>query len=469
MPVPLSTPKPPSALKTRKAIPRPLTRLCMGLAAAAVLLAPPRALNAQSASEKYPIREAVELSIRGGLPNFFKKLKEGSTVKIAYLGGSITAQNGWRVQSRKWFQNEYPQARIEEIHAAIGGTGSNLGVFRVERDVLNQKPDLLFVEFAVNDSRTSPENIVKAMEGIVRKTWRANPETDICFVYTVTHRDTPDLATGKMKRSGSTMEVIADHYAIPSIHMGIETARLESEGKLLMRSPGDASMTRVSGDELNESTELPTDSEGRILFAKDGVHPFAGTGHVLYTRALIRSMKKMEDAGEPAPHDPGSPLHPGNWENARQIPLGEATFTGPVIALGPREGDLAKRFAKRMPSLYKLAPGATVHFRFKGTKAAVYDLMGPDSGALEVTVDGKTRTVTRFDRFCSYHRLGMLGLGGNLPNTEHEVTLRVLDQEIDKAGILLESKKSDIADNPEKYAPTLWYAGYIFIVGEMLE
>ena len=40
-----------------------------------------------------------ELTIRGGLPNFFSKALIGDSIKVAYLGGSITAQNGWRVLS----------------------------------------------------------------------------------------------------------------------------------------------------------------------------------------------------------------------------------------------------------------------------------------------------------------------------------------------------------------------------------
>ena len=90
--------------------------------------APPKA--------EYPLRDTVDFSVRDGLPNFFAKLKNGGTVKIGYLGGSITAQNGWRIKSRDWFQKQYPKAKVEEINAAIGGTGSDLGVFRIDRDVL---------------------------------------------------------------------------------------------------------------------------------------------------------------------------------------------------------------------------------------------------------------------------------------------------------------------------------------------
>lgn len=414
------------------------------------------------------LRDAVELSARGGLPNVFEKLKAGKAVKIAYLGGSITEQTGWRVQSREWLQKKYPAAQISEINAAIGGTGSDLGVFRVEADVLKHKPDLLFVEFAVNDTGASNERIAKAMEGIVRKTWRALPDTDICFVYTLTAKDTAGLAAGKMKQSDSIMEAVADHYGIPGIHFGLEVARLEKEGKLVMSST-DAAMTRVSGEELNVSAEMPADSQGRILFSKDGVHPLPETGHVLYTQALMRSFDKLEGVGQPGSHPLAALLTLDHWESARQIPLGQCgVLTGDVTKLDPTAG-IAKPFVNRMPAMWKFGPGATVKFKFKGTKVSVYELLGPDGVKLSMSIDGKTREAMSFDAYCTYHRLGILSIGDKLEDVVHEVSITVLPDAPDKANILFAKNRSDLEKNPAKYAPTNWYAGAVFIVGEIVE
>lgn len=415
-------------------------------------------------------RDAVEFTPRGGLPNFLAKLKRGEPVKIAYFGGSITAQTGWRVQSRKWLQEQFPEAEISEIHAAIGGTGSSLGVFRLEADALNDKPDLLFVEFAVNDAAASPESIRKAMEGIVRKTWRLLPETDICFVYTVTAKDTPGLAAGKMKRSESVMEEIADHYAIPSVHMGVEVARIEKDGKLVMQS-ADSLMTRVSGDELNEAAAMATDTEGRIIFSKDGVHPYPETGHVLYTQALTRSLEKLDGIGTAGPHVLPEPLISDNWEGAKQIPLDQAggVFDGEFTKLDPKSDAIAKAFADRLVGMWKFEPGASFTFKFKGTKAAIYDILGPEGARVELTVNGNSREVTRFDKYCTYNRLNTLGIGENMPDQVYEIKVTVMDEKFDKGAVLAERNAEDFTKSPEKYTPTNWYAGSIFIVGDLVE
>src|SRR5436853_5175278 len=91
-----------------------------------------------------------ECQSRAGLPHILGKLAGSNTVRIAYLGGSITAQEGWRPKTLKWFRDQFPAAKVQEINAAIGGTGSDLGVFRLKHDVLDKDPDLLFIEFAVN-------------------------------------------------------------------------------------------------------------------------------------------------------------------------------------------------------------------------------------------------------------------------------------------------------------------------------
>ncbi len=194
--------------------------------------------SAFAASDDIPLVPAQEVHVRQGLPNFFAKASTpGSALKVAYFGGSITAQPGWRVKSLALLKHAFPEAKFSEIYAAIGGTGSDLGVFRLKQDVLDQKPDLIFVEFAVNDGQSGPPQILRCMEGIVRQTWRALPECDICFVYTINQELAPPLLEGNFPRAASAMERVADHYSIPSIHMAMEVARLAREGKLLWRSP----------------------------------------------------------------------------------------------------------------------------------------------------------------------------------------------------------------------------------------
>src|SRR5438093_5270152 len=258
-------------------------RICSCRWVLLVVLAMSRSSSHAAASDE--LVHAVECRERSGLPNVLSKLKAGADVRIAYFGGSITAQDGWRPKTLNWFRQHFPNARVKEINAAIGGTGSDLGVFRLQHDVLEHKPDLLFIEFAVNDDGAPTQQIYRCMEGIVRQTWRHDPNTDICFVYTLAGDMLETLQREQFPSSASAMEKVADHYAIPSIHVGLEVARLEKAGKLLFK-----------GEKPKTETERAALSD-KILFSPDGVHPYTDSGHQLYFEAVVRSLARIEKVG----------------------------------------------------------------------------------------------------------------------------------------------------------------------------
>ncbi|MBN8218684.1 MAG: SGNH/GDSL hydrolase family protein [Spirochaetes bacterium] len=434
------------------------------------LLTLPMMALAQAPAPFPPPRKAVECTPRAGLPNFFAKTKKGGAYRVAYLGGSITAQPGYRVKSLAYLNKAYPNCKFTEINAAIGGTGSDLGVLRIDHDVFVEKPDLLFVEFAVNDGGAPPADIVKQMEGIVRKTWKNFPTCDILFVYTFTLALLPDLKTNYFNRSAATMELVADHYGIPSIHMGLEAVRLEGEGKLLMKAP-EAKLERVSGEELNQASKVAVGPDGKIPFSKDGVHPYTDTGHQLYEEAIERSVPAIVKAsGAAAPYTAlKAPMDPKNLENTVMLTMDKAQMSGPWKKM-PVDDGLGKSFSNRMDSLWKGEPGAVLSFKWRGTAAKVYDLLGPDCGSLEITVDGKASKSRRIDGYCTYNRLALLGLASGLDGAQvHEVSIKVLDEKIDKEKVLFEHNRADLAKNPAKYEGLFWYAGAIFLVGELVK
>lgn len=100
------------------------------------------------------------------LKRAIEKAKRGEDVTIAYIGGSITQGAGakpihtgcYAYQSYLKFKELFGQGDGEHIHlikAGVGGTPSELGMIRYERDILRDgavQPDIVVVEFAVNDA-----------------------------------------------------------------------------------------------------------------------------------------------------------------------------------------------------------------------------------------------------------------------------------------------------------------------------
>ena len=419
------------------------------------------AVSAFADDKNFPLVPAQECRPRTGLPNFLKKANTpGADLKIGYFGGSITAQAGWRPKTLDYFKKTYPQAKFSEINAAIGGTGSDLGVFRLKQDVLDSKPDVMFVEFATNDLGAQPDQILRCMEGIVRQTWRALPDCDICFVYTLTQAAIEPMLAGNFPRSASAMEKIADHYGIPTIHMGMEVTELAKADKLIWKG------------KLPKTDEEKAAVGDKFVFAPDSVHPHTETGHELYLQAIVRSLEPIKSAsGSPAPHVVKEPVVPNNFENAKLVRLtpDSVTVSSGFALLDPKTDEFGKRWANRMTTLHRATkPGDTLTFKFKGTRASIYDLVGPDCGQVIVTLDDQPAKITpRFDAYCTYHRLATLIIGTDLEDKVHTVKIEIHKDQPDKATIL--AKNGNKIDKPERFDATAFYPGAILLVGDIVK
>ena len=397
--------------------------------------------QALTAARPDSLLPARELSVRGGLPNFFAKLKAGKPVNIAFLGGSITrAGNGYRDQILGWFRTQYPKNRFTEIMAAVSGTGSDFGACRVQQHVIDHKPDLVFVEFAVNDNRMPMQFVRATMEGIVRQIRKANAATDICFIYTFSAENLPQLQQQLFPTSVTAMEAVADYYHIPGIHMGLAVIEELNKGKLIM-----------SGKKEEQSTPL---------FSIDGVHPLPETGHKIYTSVLARNLLLLSENATPAKHRPLKAMEKQDWSNAGMIRLPKgARFSGnwqltDTVTKG-------KEYFPLLPKVYATADTtARITVSFKGTRFGLADIMGPATAAIEITIDNQPpRVISRFDAFCTYYRLNYFILS-DLPPGKHTATIRLAPGLIDKKAIL-KTRNTVVKD----WAP---YEGKAMYVGAVL-
>ena len=95
--------------------------------------------------------------------NFDARAQKGERLTVVFFGASLTwganatdpSTTSYRAVMADRLQDKYPKSSFKFYDAAIGGPGSQLGVFRLDRDVLRRKPDLVFVDFTANDDITS--------------------------------------------------------------------------------------------------------------------------------------------------------------------------------------------------------------------------------------------------------------------------------------------------------------------------
>ena len=393
------------------------------------------------------------LQSRGGLPAFFAKIREKQDVTVVFLGGSITNHRGYRVQITEWMERNYPEIKIHAVNVGIGGTGSDLGVFRTDEDVLLHDPDLVFVEFAVNDSKTDSLLICNSMEGIVRKIKQQDPATDICFLYTLNIGMLDDLKAGKTYRSVRFMENVAGHYGIPSVNFAYDVMDLLNKDQLVFKGEKDKSYP------------------GKVVFTNDGTHPTFDGGHVIYTRTLAAALTELgkQQAGSAAFRMP-APLYPTHYEQAKMYSVDEFVRTGgwqPVT----KDDKVYQYFqgdSGKLPVLLSSAdPEDSIVVRFKGIRAGLFDVIGPSSGGISVQTDGEgSQYIRRFDVYCGNTNRTSYHLFDTLDNGMHTVIIKPDSRWFDKKEIY-SSRPSGVKEL-SYFDEFNTYIGKILVVGEVV-
>lgn len=126
-------------------------------------------------------RSLIHLGNTKRLKRAIEKAKRGEETVIAYIGGSITQGAGakpidkksyaylsYRAFCRMFTDND--GANVRFVKAGVGGTPSELGMIRYEKEVTDYgatRPDIVIIEFAVNDEGDETEGI--CFESLVRK------------------------------------------------------------------------------------------------------------------------------------------------------------------------------------------------------------------------------------------------------------------------------------------------------------
>ncbi|MDQ5984944.1 MAG: hypothetical protein CSYNP_00642 [Syntrophus sp. SKADARSKE-3] len=116
-----------------------------------------------------------------------EKLKSATPVRIAALGDSLTA--GWMARKGyldflgEMLKEQFPGC-ICRIHASgIPGDTADFGLYRVDHDIINNQPDCIFIQYAINDASYgfTEEQFMGNIRGIINKI-RSRCDADIVLV-----------------------------------------------------------------------------------------------------------------------------------------------------------------------------------------------------------------------------------------------------------------------------------------------
>jgi lysophospholipase L1-like esterase len=193
------------------------------------------------------------------------KAQNGQEVSIVYLGGSITEgsnasprnTNCYAYRSAQLFAEKFmaDKTKLRYHNAGISGTPSLLGVTRCEKDVLSHQPDVVFVEFAVNDGGDA--NSRMAYESLVCKLLESESQPAVILIFTV--GETGWSAQDHMQKIGKhyNLGMISIKDAVwPQIQQGLLTWRDYSSDYVHPNNAGHAFMADCIGYYLDQAAAV---------------------------------------------------------------------------------------------------------------------------------------------------------------------------------------------------------------------
>lgn len=192
--------------------------------------APEEAEDTRTDYEKMVDRSLLSTGDMTRMANVLQKAQNGEDITVAYIGGSIT--EGYNAGTTEfyakictdWLQEQFPESTVTGVNAGISGTPSLLGNLRLERDVLSSDPDIVFVEFAVNDGQEP--DYKNAYESLVRTLLTQDKDIAVVLLFTV-------LKNGY--NCQEHMSQIGENYGLPmisvpdSVYVEIEAGRMTWE------------------------------------------------------------------------------------------------------------------------------------------------------------------------------------------------------------------------------------------------
>lgn len=331
------------------------------------------------------------------------KLTHDKKLNIAYFGGSLTegagssdhSKTSYAALTTKWFRDNFPDAQISDFNASIGGTGTGLGMFRCNYDVLRHSPDLIFIEYATNDSGYDYDKMLIQTESIFRIIRKHNPYADIVNLVMTEDYIIDNIEKGLEFEARSVENLIARHYSSISWDIG------EAFHAFILKNGGNCRD-----------------------FMPDGAHP-NDIGYKFCADALTTLLSETLnkcDGTSLIKHSMPSPYCKITYDNA------DITLCDKLKNLQLNGFELKQNINGRFPNyLEGLQPGNSFSFEFEGTCGAFYWMGGGISHDVLVSIDGGQEFVCRSWDHCfrSFQKLDGAYFAKDIAYGKHKVNVKI--------------------------------------------
>jgi sialidase-1 len=360
-------------------------------------------------NNSYPVRHSLNSDLfvkrNGSLNNTLFRIQSEKEATVAFLGGSITFNEGWRNKVTGYLQEMYPDTKFTFIAAGIPSLGSLPHAFRVQKDVLDMgRIDLLFVESAVNDHANSTPPLIqrKALEGIIRNVITRNPYTNIVMMAFADEDKLKDYEEGRVPGEVNNHAVLSSYYKLPFIDLAHEVHQRITSGEFTWKY---------------DFKDLHPSPFGQEIY-------FQSIRQLLWSSMAGKKPATLEAAVLPAP------LEKFNYAKGKYLDIQKAVRKqnfGIDSSWQPKDNAGTRPGFVKVPVLAGEQAGASFALSFRGRAIGIAVVAGPDAGIINYRIDGKAaKSIDLFTQWSgSLHLPWYLVLGDELSAGKHELELTV--------------------------------------------
>ncbi|USB32350.1 SGNH/GDSL hydrolase family protein [Paenibacillus sp. YPG26] len=382
---------------------------------------------------------------RRGLERTLQRISEG-TLTLGFIGGSITdarPRHNWPEPVIAWFAEVFPQVTLKVENAAIGATGSDLAVFRAQRDLIDREADLVFVEYAVNDYDEPQEKRGRTREGLIRQLL-AGEGRDIVLTYTYIQDMYEAMMNGEVPDSIAQLEELGEHYGLGSVWMGRYALDEVQKGRMRWQEWLPDGLHPTERGSLSYAHSVIKFLERELTGNKSEGRAGFGTELASETRTVAGAGVGIERESQPdSDHeqvyelDHGSdykdyesrgwslpdPLYPNNWERVEHVPFEKMKQQGPWVIRRWVNLEWIDRV------LETAAVGAKLSFTFEGRGLALGFDFGTASSEFRYRLDGGEWGISSRDRPSWVGQEGwfrLMVIADDLAEGAHEIEIEVI-------------------------------------------
>lgn len=268
---------------------------------------------------------------------------------VVFLGGSITEgagaskyQNSYTYIVGQYLKNLHSNEKVNIINGGISGTGSHFGLFRLRKDVIDKNPQLVFIEFSVNDRIETSYRAAVTMEGILRQLSKMKSKPSVVLLIT---------PTGLADACGSVHKRISYYYGVPVIDIQ---------------------------DYIFKHIGMNDYTWGDISI--DNLHP-NDKGHTIYAEYIVNTIEKNFDIINVRPVSKLKTITGYEFKNPDIVSYEKAEFYGHW-----REEFF--HMSQINAAAVSDTVGDFIEFKFSGRCIAITTLLSDENGSIEINIDG---------------------------------------------------------------------------------